>query len=210
MVRKRTGQRVTRAKVPSGQHKTRSDKRIVSGRRWPIKRTYRASPVSLFLKKGQYWTARRFSALTSGQQTTYFRAKKLLGALRGGESVTLASRDSGTTVETARKYFPNDIKKIRGEWRAVTRSDRHVNEIVRLTKGGFDSWILEGSRNASLVSRYLNDVYRAWGTQDFSILDKWRGKKIGGKRLITDKVTINKLGDADQLKFDDGLRWRSS
>ncbi len=155
------------------------------------------------------WTLRRFAALSDKQQDTYFRAKRVIDEARSGRSPSRAARDNKTTLATARRYFPDDFFKAKRSRRwSVSSSDRHPNQVQWLGPDGYEDFVLRGSREASHLGRYLNNVKRAL-RGDVSALDKWRGKKIGGRRLITDLKKLEQLARDGKLDFEDDPLWRS-
>jgi len=84
------------------------------------------------------WTLRRFNALSTTQQDTYFRAKHILRQIREGKSASQAARDNETSLATAQRYFPADFFKKKGsrQW-SVSPSDNHVNQVQWLGKSGY-------------------------------------------------------------------------
>jgi hypothetical protein len=155
------------------------------------------------------WTVRRFDALSDTQRDTYFRAKKVLDEGRDGKPPTRSARDNKTTLATVRKYFPNDFSKSKGSRRwNVSPSDKHPNQVQWLGKNGYEDFVLRGSRDASRLGSYLNDVKRALRGER-SALDKWHGKKVGGRKLITNLEVLTRLGREGKLDFEDELLWRS-
>jgi hypothetical protein len=202
MARKGTGQRVTPDKGhSSGQRNIESrDSSIVP----QATRGYNPSHIT-----SESWTLERFNALSEEQQNTYFRAKQVIDGVRDGKSASEAALDNKTTLATVFRYFPDDFFKTKGSSRwKVTPSDKHPNQVQWLGPNGYEDWILRGSREASRQGSYLNDVKKALRGET-SALDKWRGKKIGGRKLITDLDVLTRLGREGKLDFEDELLWRS-
>jgi len=155
------------------------------------------------------WTIRRFKALTPKQQDTYFRTKRVIHDVRSGISPSKAARDNKTSLATVLRYFPRDFNKSKGARRySVSPSDKHVNEVQYLGEYGYEPFLLRGTREASRQGFYLNDVKKALGGNT-SALDKWHGKRIGGRVLITDIEKLKKLARDGKLDFEDELLWRS-
>jgi hypothetical protein len=156
------------------------------------------------------WTLRRFNALTPAEKEDYFRAKQVIGEVRRGKSLSVAARELKTTVKHVRGLFPEDFFKIKGSRRwDVSKSDNHVNQISIIGKKGTELSLVRGSRNASRWGHYRNDVTKALRDNDPSILDKWSGKKIAGRALITDFNKLIEMGNAGALGIDDSWMWRS-
>jgi hypothetical protein len=189
MPRKQRGRkRVTRLKVSS------------NARRKSRKRT------SIIPHK---WTLRRFDSLSDEQRDIYFRAKRVIDDVRSGKSFSQALRDNKTTSPTVFRYFPEDFTKSKGarHW-TVSSSDKHVNEGAIIGENGLEPFRVRGSKEISQLGTYLNDVKRALANEA-SALDKWRGKKIGGRELITDLDTLMDMAREGKLDFEDEIQWRS-
>jgi len=197
--KRRERQKVSPGKLSPGARKSKSVKFIVP----PSSDRYKRSVTAVS------WTLRRFSSLSEDQRDTYFRAKRVIDEIRSGKSASQAARDNETTLETARRYFPADFSKPKGSRRwNVSPSDKHPNQVQWLGKDGYEDFVLRGSRDASRLGSYLNDVKKALRGER-SALDKWRGKKVGGRKLITDLDVLTRLGREGKLDFEDELLWRS-
>lgn len=155
------------------------------------------------------WTIRRFKALTPKQQDTYFRGKRVISDSRSGKSPSQAAKDNKTSLATVAHYFPGDLIKKKGSRRySVSLSDKHVNQVQRIGENGYETFLLRGSKEASRQGTYLNDVKKAL-RGDVAALDKWQGKKIGGRILITDIEKLKQLARDGKLDFEDEVLWRS-
>jgi hypothetical protein len=207
MARKQRGrQKVTLAKVASNAHKSRIRSSIVRGHRSRVNARLRKDRVT---PSSTSWTLRRFNSLSEEQRDTYFRAKRVIDDVRSGTSTSQAARTNKTTLVTVSRYFPGDFSKKKGSRRwMVSPSDKHPNQVQWLGKNGYEDFVLRGSRDVSRLGTYLNDVKRAL-RGDWTALDKWQGRKIGGRVLITDAKTLTALGDEGKLDFEDELLWRS-
>jgi hypothetical protein len=156
------------------------------------------------------WTLRRFANLSEEQQNTYFRAKRVIDEVRSGWSATRAARNNKTSLTTVQRYFPGDFSTPKGSRRwKVSSSDKHPNEVQFLGKGGYEDFVLRGSREVSRLARYLNDVKKVLRGIDPSAINKWRGRKLGGRKLITNLKLLEKLGEEGKLDFEEKLPWRS-
>lgn len=189
MARKRSGQRVTPYKArSSGQH------------------SYRNRSTSIIPHN---WTLRKFDALSNEQRDAYFRAKRVIDDVRSGKSFSQALHDNKTTSPTVFRYFPEDFTKSKGDRRwTVSSSDKHVNEGAIIGENGLEPFRVRGSKEISQLGTYLNDVKRALGGYA-SALDKWQGKKIGGRKLMTDLDKLMQMVREGKLDFEDEIQWRS-
>src|ERR1700674_536573 len=155
------------------------------------------------------WTLRKFKALSEERQNTYFRAKRVIGEIRDGKFPLRAARDNKPTLATVRRYFPDDFIKLGASRRwKISKSDMHVNQVPWLGPNGYEPFLLPGTRAVSRLGTYLNDVKRAL-RGEVSALDKWDGKKIGGRKLITNLEVLTRLADEGRLDFEDEIQWRS-
>ena len=203
MARKGTGQRVTPGKGRSTGQRNSEFRDKTS-----LPQATSGSNPSHITSTGS-WPLKKFNALSEEQQNTYFRAKQVIDGVRDGKSASEAALDNKTTLATVFRYFPDDFFKTKGSSRwKVTPSDKHPNQVQWLGPNGYEDWILRGSREASRQGSYLNDVKKALRGET-SALDKWRGKKIGGRILITDLDVLTRLGREGNLDFEDELLWRS-
>jgi hypothetical protein len=155
------------------------------------------------------WTLHKFNVLSEKQQDTYFRAKRVIKEIRSGKSAAQAARDNKTTLATVHRYFPGDFIKLgpSRQWK-ISKSDMHVNLVPWLGPNGYEPFLLRGTKAASRLGTYLNDVKRALRSE-VSALDKWHGKKIGGRKLITDLEVLTRLADEGKLDFEEEIQWRS-
>jgi hypothetical protein len=62
---------------------------------------------------------------------------------------------------------------------------------------------VRGSRQASLLGKYLSAVGQAVRTGQTDALAKFEGKSIAGRVLITDVDTLTRLGQAGLLELDE-------
>src|SRR5713101_3709109 len=176
MARNRSGQRVTPGKGRSTGQRNSEFRDNTS-----LPQATSGSNPSHITSTGS-WPLKKFNALSEEQQNTYFRAKQVIDGVRDGKSASEAALDNKTTLATVFRYFPDDFSKSRGSRRwAVSKSDKHVNQVVRIGPNGYEQFLLRGSREASRQGHYLNDVKKAL-RKETSALDKWQGQKIGGRK----------------------------
>jgi hypothetical protein len=155
------------------------------------------------------WTLHKFNVLPEKQQDTYFRAKHAISEIRKGKSASQAARDNKTTLATVRRYFAGDFIKLGASRRwTISKSDKHVNRVPWLGPEGYEPFLLRGTKEVSRLAHYSNDVKRAL-RGGASVLDKWQGKRIGGRKLITDLEVLTRLANEGKLDFEEEIQWRS-
>jgi len=216
VARKNKRQKVARFKVPSSARNTKTRSTSIVHRdtirvnvEGDLPERSRSARSKSKDKHSFAWTLRKFKGLSEKQQDTYFRAKRVISEIRSSKSASQAARDNKTTLSTVRRYFPNDFTKSKAphRWKA-SASDKHVNQVPWLGPDGYEPFLLRGSEEVSRLGSYLNDVKRAL-RGEVSALDKWDGKKIGGRKLITNLEVLTRLADEGKLDFEDEIQWRS-
>jgi hypothetical protein len=154
------------------------------------------------------WSLRDFENLTPHRKATYTHAIEVLGRVRRGESLSEGARDLGITPATVRRYFPKDFSKPKGSRRwVVSKSDRHVRFVKDIKHDGMSRIPVRGSHEASQQSAFLNAVRKALAAKKeataLAALAPWRGKRIGGRALITSLPKLIALAKSGDLSFED-------
>jgi len=132
------------------------------------------------------------------------RAVAVLSRMRNrGESLSKAARALHTTPRTVRKLVGKQLRRraVSGRYSA-TSSDRLKREILVFGSGGYDPVTVRSSRQAKLASEHLIAVGRFLRTGDTDWLKRFRGKRIGGVKLLTDPDRIREFAEADLVKLD--------
>lgn len=130
--------------------------------------------------------------------------QRALGALtdmRHGASLSQAARDNGVTIRTIKRYVGSELLQGRPGGRIrVTKSDRLLRYLQLPGVDGPVEITARGSKQATEISRYKAAVNRflAGGA---NALKPWRGKKIAGVELITDKDILKNLAHKDLLPY---------
>jgi hypothetical protein len=62
---------------------------------------------------------------------------------------------------------------------------------------------VRGSKQATLLGRYMSAVGKYLRTGNTDELDKFEGRSIAGHRLITDPDTLSSLAQAGALQLDE-------
>jgi len=150
------------------------------------------------------WRSRDFDNLTPRQRGTYTRAIEVLGTVRRGKSLSEGANDLGIAPATILRYFPHDLSKAKGsrQW-VASKSDRHVRLVKDIGPDGMRRIRVRGSREATQQSQFLNDVRKAITKNDPTPLARWRGKKIGGRALMTSFRRLIALAQSGDLSFED-------
>jgi len=113
-----------------------------------------------------------------------------------------ASRESGTTSATVRKYVPAALRRSKtGRW-VPTKSDRYIRLLSLPGANGPVIVRARGSKEAQFASVYLASLNRWRRTEKPYELAPFHGKKVGGFELITASRTLRALDDAGLLQLD--------
>ena len=122
-------------------------------------------------------------------------------------SLSAASRREHVKPATVLRYVGRAIRqdKPSGRFRAA-QHDRLARDLRIPTPEGYTTISVRGSKNAQLISSYLNAVGNFLRTGNETNLAKFRGKvlRAEGQRveLLTDTATLSRLADADALHLD--------
>lgn len=122
-----------------------------------------------------------FDMLSDEEKDLRKRALLALSDLRKGKSLTLAAKEQGIKIEDALRHLGNAVyqKKTNGKWVA-----RKTDSIERgrwlYSKGKKVSVVVKSSRDASLISKYLNVVRIALSTGNKTALEQFKNAKIKG------------------------------
>ena len=126
---------------------------------------------------------------------------KVLGNMRRGKSLRMASLEFGINPETAKRHIRSAIVKRHGRWiaRRLDKIERCMNIYER---GRIKSIRVTNSEDASIIGHYYNDVKKALETGDASVLRKYRGKILtdseGKKHRLETK--LDKIRDIEDSK----------
>jgi hypothetical protein len=136
------------------------------------------------------------------------RALAVLARMRREHiSLSKASREEHIKPATVRRYVGSAVRRDKpgGPFRA-TKGDSFRRDLQIPTAQGPTVIPVFGSKNASVISNYLNAVSEYLRTGKREKLDSFKGKtvKIDGKdiELITDPALLEPLAEADVLHFD--------
>jgi hypothetical protein len=121
--------------------------------------------------------------------------------MRHGASLTQAARDNGVTTRTIKKYVGSALLQDRPGGRIrSTKSDRFVYYLQIPGPHGPVEIKAHGSKEAADAARYMSAVNR-FLRGDLNALAPWRGKKIAGVQLITDRQGLKGLAKDELLPY---------
>jgi len=122
-------------------------------------------------------------------------------------SLSQACREEHIKPATFRRYVGSAVRQDRpgGRFRAA-KGDSFRRDLRIPTAQGQTAIPVYGSKNASLISNYLNAVSEYFRTGKRTKLDSFKDRtiKVDGKeiKLITDPAILLPLAQADVLHFD--------
>jgi hypothetical protein len=147
--------------------------------------------------------------LTPSQEEVKVRGLAAINRVRKGESKTLtaAARSEGTTVKAIRKLLPGALIKGDHDGRIRVKSgDTYSARVEIITATGPLVVIAHGSRERDLAGLYRSVVFRVLGGKEpASSLRQFRGKRVGGHKLISDFNQLHRLALAGALGQLEGL-----
>jgi hypothetical protein len=121
---------------------------------------------------------RGWDKLSSRERFLREQSLKVLSSMRrDGLSLTRASNNESISPKTVARHTGALRKKKNGRYRA-TRHDR-IERKIRIYESGREQWIIvDDSRYASIIGRYLNAVRCSLEYRDQSFLDPFRGMRV--------------------------------
>jgi hypothetical protein len=121
--------------------------------------------------------------------------------MRHGASLTQAARDNGVTARTIKQYVGSALVQDRPGGRIrPTKSDRFVYYLQIPGPHGPIEIKAHGSKEAADAARYMSAVNR-FLRGNLNALAPWRGKKIAGVQLITDRQGLKGLAKDELLPY---------
>ncbi len=129
------------------------------------------------------------------------RSLHALADMRHGASLSQAARDNGVTTRTIKKYVGSALLQDRPGGRIrPTKSDRFVRYLQIPGPHEPVEIRAHGSKEAAEVARYKAAVNR-FLRNDLKALAPWRGKKIAGIKLVTDRRILKRLAKDESLPY---------
>ncbi|WP_406661903.1 hypothetical protein V7O66_05160 [Methanolobus sp. ZRKC3] len=120
-----------------------------------------------------------FAALTPVQRDMRTRSLYALNNVRKGKSLSTAAKEQGISVQDALKHLGNSVHKKNGRW-VATKTDSIERGRWLYSNGKRVSVVVKNSRDASLISKYLNAVRTAIRTGDEAALKPFKNVTIQG------------------------------
>jgi hypothetical protein len=146
-------------------------------------------------------TKRKSSRRNEKRAEARQRALRALNDMRHGFSLSQAARNNGITIRTMKRYVGSELVQDRLGGRIhATNSDKLPRYLQLPGANGPVAITTRGSREASEAARYKAAVNR-FLAGDAKALAPWRGKKIAGVNLITDRETLKSLAHRDLLPY---------
>jgi hypothetical protein len=141
------------------------------------------------------------SASSSRDSSARDRALHVWRDMQRGTSFSVAARNNGIKVGTARKYLGSALRQDRPGGRIyATKSHRLVTYLQIPGAHGPVEIAAHGSKEATKIARYKAAVNR-FLAGDTNALAPWHGKKIAGVELLTDGRTLKGLAQNDLLPY---------
>jgi hypothetical protein len=129
------------------------------------------------------------------------RALHVLARMRRtGQTLTAAAREEHIDPRTVRKYLGSDLQGVQAK---PTKADRRRRHMLMPTSLGTMPVVIQGSKQASQLGRYMSAVGKYLRTGDTDALADFEGKSISGHLLITDPDTLGSLAQAGALTLDE-------
>ena len=123
------------------------------------------------------------------------------------KTVSGAARMAGTNLQAMRRWIPRAIEKDPSTGRLrVKASDRYSERVEILTDSGALVVTARGSRQRQLAGQH-RATYMAVveNKKPASALDEFRGKKVGGRELLSDYERLKTFAKAGILGKLDAL-----
>lgn len=147
--------------------------------------------------------------LTSSQEEAKVRGLAAINRVRKGLSTSLSAgaRAEGTSVKAIRKLLPGALTKEKSKGRIrVKAGDTYAARVEIITASGPLVVTAYGSRERDLAGLYRAVVIRVLGGKDpASSLRQFRGKTVGGQKLVSNFNQLRGLALAGVLGHLDNL-----
>jgi hypothetical protein len=141
--------------------------------------------------------------LSTRQQVERLRVFAAFNRARRGEakSATRAARAERTTVRAMQKLAPDALIQDRPGGRIrVKPTDRYSAKVQILTREGTLIATARGSRQRELAGRHRATYVRVLENKEpASALEQYRGKKVGGRELLSDYEQLRLFAGAGIL-----------
>jgi len=137
------------------------------------------------------------------RHSTYNKALRVLGNMRRtGKPLTAAAREERIDPRTVRKYLGTELKGREHGRLRPSKNDKRSRRMLVPTASGVSPVKVRGSKQASLLGKYMSAVGQYLRSGDTESLKNFEGKSISGNPLITDPETLTALAQAGSLQLD--------
>lgn len=150
---------------------------------------------------------RAWETATLGENEHYRTARRVVGRMREGQSLSRAARELGTSPDTVLRYAGSALQRDRrGRWQAKP-TDHLYRRMRWLDSQGLTSVEPANSREASKLSAYWRAI-EAFEDGELGPLRRFqrmrlRTRQKASLRFITDPHELERLGYAGQLSYED-------
>ena len=119
------------------------------------------------------------------------------------KTLTAAARAEGTTVDSIRRLLPGTLlPSRRGSCIRVKASDRYSALVEIRTNSGLADVMAQGSRERELAGRHRAAVLSVLrNKKPSSILNQFRGKTVGGHKLLTNPKLLSELAHREEADY---------
>ncbi|NPE30688.1 hypothetical protein HNV12_22580 [Methanococcoides sp. SA1] len=124
-------------------------------------------------------THKAFTSLNPYEKDVRKRSLMVLSEMRKGKSLTEASKEHGVKVQSVLKHLGTSVKKKNGKW-VPSKTDHIERSRWFYSDAKRVAVIVNSSKDASLISKYLNAVRVALNTGNDTILEPFKYLKIKG------------------------------
>lgn len=135
------------------------------------------------------------------------RALDAVAGMRKGKSLTRAAKLAHTTRATVVKYARSAVTRPPGKPYKALGYDQLTREMRFLTPKGVTALPIRSSASASRIGEYWNAVNHYLKTGRSNRLRAFRGKTVqvrgGHHRFVTDELTLERLANAGEVRFED-------
>ena len=146
-----------------------------------------------------------FEKLTQRQKTIRTRVLEALSAARiQGLPLSKAAREAGTTVKTILRYADSAVERLASGRYRVLQNDSLYRRLQVISTEGLVQVDVRGLLEARLASDHANAIRDYGLSGDESVLDRFRGARVGGVALETDVLRLAALaaaGELDEFQF---------
>jgi hypothetical protein len=135
------------------------------------------------------------------------RALAAVAQMRKGKSLNRAIKLAHTTRATVVKYASSAVRHPTGKPYKAVGYDQLTREMRFLTPQGVEALPIRSSASASRIGEYWNAVIHYLKTGRSNRLKVFRGKavQVRGRhhRFVTDELTLERLANAGEVRFED-------